>query len=360
MEELGTIFISYSHDSVEHVKTVLELSNKLRSEGIDCVLDQYEVSPPEGWPRWMDKEIKKAKYVLMICTENYYKRVMDEEPEDVGMGIKWEGHLIYQHIYNAGSQNTKFIPILLSSNDKKNIPTPLQGATYYTVDDQEGYDDLYYRLSGQPKVEKPPLGKRRSLPKKEVKTNVAMFLSMPIDIDLWNAAKWRATFFLIVPGKIPILGLAFKKGSQAKQIFEDWHERYGENDEFEEVRISIIEGDIKGEEPGYSVHIGPDPENTIKRYKKFGFKVDSDLLMCVSRINRMNPPAESRNLEMFKQSYRKHKSYLLIPGVISDDNKQLKPFIELSIHKNTVHFRDVGDIGTNDIDSVVLARPKEL
>ena len=54
------IFISYSHDSVEHVKYVLGLSNRLRSEGIDSILDQYETSPPEGWPRWMDKKIRES------------------------------------------------------------------------------------------------------------------------------------------------------------------------------------------------------------------------------------------------------------------------------------------------------------
>jgi SEFIR domain len=46
----GELFISYGWDNGHHVKAVLTLSNRLRSEGIDCVLDQYEQSPPEGWP----------------------------------------------------------------------------------------------------------------------------------------------------------------------------------------------------------------------------------------------------------------------------------------------------------------------
>jgi hypothetical protein len=46
------VFISYSHDSREHIDRVRELSDRLRAEGIDCILDQYEASPPEGWPRW--------------------------------------------------------------------------------------------------------------------------------------------------------------------------------------------------------------------------------------------------------------------------------------------------------------------
>ena len=46
-----TVFISYSHDSPEHVDRVLAFANQLRRDGIDCTLDQYKESPPEGWPK---------------------------------------------------------------------------------------------------------------------------------------------------------------------------------------------------------------------------------------------------------------------------------------------------------------------
>src|SRR5437899_11370377 len=116
-----TVFISYSHDSVEHAKAVLELSNRLRAEGINSVIDQYEDSPSEGLPLWMDREIRKARYVLLICTEPYYRRVTGEELPGTGRGIKWEGKLIYQHIYNSDSQNSKFIPVLLRPNHEQFI-----------------------------------------------------------------------------------------------------------------------------------------------------------------------------------------------------------------------------------------------
>ncbi|MCM1221239.1 MAG: toll/interleukin-1 receptor domain-containing protein [Lachnospiraceae bacterium] len=45
------VFISYSQDSASLADRVLEFFNKLRSEGIDTILDQYEESPAEGWPR---------------------------------------------------------------------------------------------------------------------------------------------------------------------------------------------------------------------------------------------------------------------------------------------------------------------
>lgn len=356
MNDIGEVFISYSHDNVEHIQRVLDLSNKLRSEGIDCILDQYEVSPPEGWPRWMDKKIRVARFVLMICTESYYKRVMGEEEPGKGHGVRWEGNLIYQHIYNAGTENTKFIPVVFDRLHRAYIPTPLQGATNYCVNTQEGYDDLYCRLLNKPKAQKPKLGKLRPLPEKPVKTNPKMYLTGPIDVDLWNKAKWRATFFIGHPERPPILGLAFENEEAAREIFETWHERYGENDEYEELRISIIEGEIKDEEPGYSVHVGSDPDAAIKRFKDAGyeFDVDDDLMMMVSRINRMNPPEGSKNLEMFKESYKAFKTYFLAPGVLSEDRRRLKPIIELGIYKGKIHFKNVDEIGKNDIDSVVL------
>src|SRR5258706_1844695 len=101
------VFISYSHDSQEHADNVLELSDRLREDEIDCILDQYEDSLPEGWPRWMDRQIREADFVLMICTPTYYRRVMGKEQPGIGLGVRWEGNLIYQHFYNEGTLNTK-------------------------------------------------------------------------------------------------------------------------------------------------------------------------------------------------------------------------------------------------------------
>jgi hypothetical protein len=354
-KDSGEVFISYSWDSEEHVHAVLELSNRLRSEGVDCVLDQYEESPPEGWPRWMDRKICEARLVLVVCTEPYYNRVMGKEVADKGLGVKWEGGLIYQHLYNAGASNTKFIPVLLRPEDRKFIPTPLQGATYYSVDSTVGYDRLYSRLLDKQRVEKPKLGKRRPLPKREVKTDVSMYVSMPIDPQLWDEAKWRGTFVLIYEKGPPALGLGFLNESAARKIFEQWHRRYGASDTFEELRVSIVEGDVKGEPPGYTVHVGADIENTIRRYREAGLTVrGTDAFMTVSRINRMNPRPGSKYIEMFKQAYRLHKTYLLIPVVMKPDGSEPRPILDLGIHKNAVHFRRVEEIGPYDEDAAVL------
>ena len=161
------VFISYSHDSPEHSDRVLALSDQLRADGIDCILDQYEDSPPEGFPRWMDRHIRTADFVLMICTPTYYRRVMGEEDLGKGHGVAWESTLIYQYIYNEGTSNNRFIPILLEGAHESDIPVPWQGVKYYRPTTKDGYDELYRRLTGQPLTPKPALGTLRTLPPRE-------------------------------------------------------------------------------------------------------------------------------------------------------------------------------------------------
>lgn len=119
---------------------------------------------PNGWIA-----IENADFVLVICTETYYRRDMGTEEEGIGLGLRWESTLTYQDIYDAGGENTRFIPVLFKGGKADHIPKPLRGATHYKVDSDHGYEDLYRRLIDQPRTKKPKLGKLRKLPPRERK-----------------------------------------------------------------------------------------------------------------------------------------------------------------------------------------------
>lgn len=350
MEEKNpTVFISYSHDSKEHQDRVLKLSDKLRSEGIDCTLDQYEDSPPEGWPKWMDRNVKNSDFILVICTETYYNRVMGTDEK--GLGIKWESSLIYQQLYNAGANNTKFIPIHFKGGKFEHIPEPLQGATFYNVDDSDNYEKLYWRLRGV-KIQKPELGRLRKLPEKERRT---LFIGGFIDLELWNKAGWKGVAFLHDSAfKEPSsMGILFTNKEVGIKIFQGWKKRLGRADEFNELRISFIEGDVPGEPFGYYVHIGSYPENIVKRVKSNDVDFNLDLMMLVSRIHRMNPSRDSKNLQEFKDKFQHFKSYSLIPCVLHDGHN-IEVIEGLEIIKKNIEFRKYSDIKSkNDLDSIV-------
>ena len=137
------VLISYSHDSPEHKDRVLVLSRRLREEGINCTIDQYLLVPPEGWPRWMEKQIRESDFVVMVCTETYYRRVLGEEDPGRGRGERWEGHLIFEAIYQADTRNIKFIPVVLEASGSQWIPSVLQSTNYYDLHTDDGYEELY-------------------------------------------------------------------------------------------------------------------------------------------------------------------------------------------------------------------------
>ena len=252
----------------------LAVSNRLRSEGVDCELDQYKESPPEGWPRWMDRQIREAAFVLMVCTERYFKRVCGTEEPGVGHGVRWEGNLIYQHIYDSGTLNERFVPVVFSESDALFIPTPMRGATVYCLASPDGYERLYGRLTGQVRVPKPPLGERRAaLPVRTVKTDPAMLIPPARSTLNCGIGRVGVGLFSCWLLKAPLCSVwHFRTISVARRIFEDWHARYGNDDVYEELRIAIIEGTSTEKKRGIRWHIGTEPDAAVRHPRRRALK----------------------------------------------------------------------------------------
>ena len=157
--EPQVVFISYSHDSDEHRERVLGLSERLRQDGFDTQLDRYvNGAPAEGWPRWMLDRLDEAAFVLVVCTETYYRRFRGHEQPDRGKGVDWEGALITQEIYDACSRTLKFVPVLFDAAHGNFIPEPLRSITHYTLNSDANYKSLCEFLNGVAGVEPGPLG----------------------------------------------------------------------------------------------------------------------------------------------------------------------------------------------------------
>lgn len=82
MSENPKVFISYSHEQdKDYEQKLLRFANKLRSEGIDASIDLYEEAPEEGWPRWMENQIRWADYVLVVASKSYYDKCYGSQKE---------------------------------------------------------------------------------------------------------------------------------------------------------------------------------------------------------------------------------------------------------------------------------------
>ena len=187
------VFISYSHDTRDHMDRILALSNQLRGDGVDCQIDQYQESPPIGWPRWCEKQTRESEFVLVACTETYLRRFSGDETPGEGKGVTWEGYIITQDLYDSQGTNDKFIPITFAHADATTVPSTLRGAARYDLPD--AYEALYRSLTHQPLITAPPLGEVKPMPPRQILPAQPELPRKQAFLPPWNVPHARNPFF---------------------------------------------------------------------------------------------------------------------------------------------------------------------
>lgn len=149
------VFISYSWDSEEHKEWVLELAKKLISNGIDTILDQYELSAGKDMTFFMEKSLTADK-ILVILTPNYKLKANNQKG-----GVGFEYSMIRQELFDK-QDSTKFIPILRKGSKSESIPKYLTTKIYHDMSDDNIIDSKFFELLrlllDKPKIKKPSLG----------------------------------------------------------------------------------------------------------------------------------------------------------------------------------------------------------
>lgn len=165
---------------------------------------------------------------------------------------------------------------------------------------------------------------------------------------IWGQANWIGMSYEVNRLDMcpPTLGLIFANEDLGNSIFRRWRRKLGNDDEFNELRVSIIEGLPSG----YMVIIGSGMDGEIARARSEGFDVNPRFYIGASSICRLQQP-NSANLETFKSAFKKHGKFYLVP--IFSDPRETKTNLQLSILKKEITFRHVKDIPADDVDGLV-------
>ena len=149
------VFISYSHDSADHKKWVLDFSTTLRNRGVDAVLDQWDLKPGNDLPHFMETQLESADYVVMVCTEKYVDKANAGEG-----GVGYEKMIMTSSLLSK-IDSSKVIPIIRQQGTEKR-PTFLKSKIYVNfsnnADLEYSLDDLLRVLLNTPLYEKPEIG----------------------------------------------------------------------------------------------------------------------------------------------------------------------------------------------------------
>lgn len=161
VKKIPKVFLSYSHDSLEHKKWVLDLATRLRSNGVESVIDQWSLGPGDDLPHFMEQNLATADRVLMICTESYVQKA------NTGTGgVGYEKMIVTADLLRRIDSN-KIIPLIRQSGTHA-VPTFLQSKLYldFSRPDQMefAFDELVRAIHGAPLYVAPPVSNNPFVP----------------------------------------------------------------------------------------------------------------------------------------------------------------------------------------------------
>ncbi len=161
-----TVFISYSWDSEDHKEWVLNLANRLRSDGIDVILDRYYLRPGKNLPFFVEDSLRKSKRIIIILTPNYKLKA----EKRLG-GVGQEFSMINNELLKNVVDNQRIIPLLKEGNIDLSIPEFLQQYIFINFSQdsrfENQYEELVREIFDEPEIKIPELGKKPLFNKKE-------------------------------------------------------------------------------------------------------------------------------------------------------------------------------------------------
>ena len=151
-----TVFISYSHDDQTHLDWVLQLATRLRSNGLDVLLDRWNLRLGQNLAAFMEQGLSDANRVVCICSEKYVEKA------NVGSGgVGYEKQIITAELM-ADLNSNWVVPVIRNNNQDKKVPTFLRGRLFVSFGNdglyEKNYEELLRELLDQPVLPIPPIG----------------------------------------------------------------------------------------------------------------------------------------------------------------------------------------------------------
>ncbi len=107
------VFVSYSHDTELHRDWVLRLATRLVANGVDIILDQWDLTLGSDLPRFMESGLTAADRVLAVCTSQYVEKA------NAGIGgVGYEKMILTAQIMKNITAD-RIIPIIRSNTRAK-------------------------------------------------------------------------------------------------------------------------------------------------------------------------------------------------------------------------------------------------
>jgi TIR domain/YEATS family len=134
-------FISYSWDNESHKQWVLNLASNLMRNGIKVILDQWDLTPGMDISHFMEKSIRDAKNVLLVCT-----KIFAEKANSGTGGAGYEKLIVTGELFKSIPEQKKYVPLLREGEVNDSLPMYLQSKLYIDFRKMDNYQSSLERL----------------------------------------------------------------------------------------------------------------------------------------------------------------------------------------------------------------------
>ena len=234
MVDYPKVFISYSHDSLEHKRWVSELAARLRHHGVDVIFDQWISNLNKESTQSIESGIGASDKVLVICTASYVIKANDGED-----GVGYEPMIITSKIVEDHGNN-KFIPIIRQRLSEDKTLTFLKKQVYTDFTDNEQFDEKFEELLHErllvPPVQRPDVPHIESLRIKNYRAlrDIELKELKPLTVFLGANGSGKSTIFDVFAFLFECFTIGLRQA---------WNKRGG----FKELRTRGCDGPIEFE-----------------------------------------------------------------------------------------------------------------
>lgn len=142
---MSQVFISYRQTNNEQKQRVRAFAERLRSTGIEVILDQFFLDdnpggPNDGWPKWSSDRASKTDYVLIIGNQAWFHCFDGSQSPGTGLGAAREARDIFQRIYDASGVIDDIRVVLFDDAEAVHIPIQLKG--YHRFDAEDDFRNI--------------------------------------------------------------------------------------------------------------------------------------------------------------------------------------------------------------------------
>lgn len=148
---MSEVFISYRQTDDAQKKRVRAFGERLRSCGVDVILDQLflddnPAGPDVGWDKWSSDCALNTEYVLIVGTQSWFDCFEKRQPLGTGLGSACEADDIRSRIYKAAGVNKAIRVVVFDDTDATQIPDKLD--RYHRFNIARDFANIVRWLSG--------------------------------------------------------------------------------------------------------------------------------------------------------------------------------------------------------------------